>query len=278
MARWLKLKDVCREIDMEGQQHVSQNDPEPQLQNIFVHPEAKRLFALDKEMNQSVRESRLTIDEKVRRFEEKLSEFIKSKDSLIRHGSLLETSNFGQSLEEKIEEKVEEAIKKMFSRSTEQVPDTSDTTNTSIASMTNDPAQQVPNISDTTNASDIQTGTASSFPHTDIQPLESMYETLSRHGIRQSKANKSKIEVYVPESSTKSTYSKKTLDDVLNHFLDPSPSEEDTSRTQWKNLMSYAYHALKKESDFGDMLNKYPNLKRYHLQISFPVQSWESLK
>lgn len=280
MARRLKLKDVHREVETEGQQHVSlRNNPaDSQLQNLFVHPKAKRLFVLDKEMNELVRESGLTIDEKVRQFEEKLSEFIKLKDLLIRHGSLLDMNNFGKSLEEKIEEKVEEAIKKMLSPTPQPVSDTLDTTKTSTAITTIVPAQQVPNKSDTTNAMEIPAGTLSSFRHTDIQPIERVYETLSRHGIRPSKDNKSKVEVSVPQSSVKQTYLKKTLDDVVKHFLETSPSERDTSRTQWKNLMSYVYDAMKNESDFGDMLNKYPNLNRYHLRTSFPVQNWESMK
>lgn len=271
MARRLKFKDVCREIQMEHEQHPSlrNNAADSQLQNLFLHPEAKRLYVLNNEMNQLVQDGGLTIDDKVRRFEEKLSEFIKLKESLIRHGSFLDMNNFSQALDEKIEQKVEEAIKKTLSQpDADQDSHPSDTMKTSTT----------PTI--IMNNTEIPAGlsTTPQQGEGDLQPLQGIYEVLSQHGIGTSTTNKSKIEVSVPESTTKSTYSKKTLDDIVKYFLDPSPRHEDIPRMQWKNLMSYVYHALKNESDFGNMLNNYPNLNRYHLQMSFPIQNWESIK
>lgn len=263
MAKRLKLADA------EGS---GINKEENKLQSLLTVPEAKKMVDLDEEMAKLVHRKDLTMEEKVRMYEEKIFQFRKAKDAVLNMGGVLMTDQQQENMErEKVVKQVTDAVRAIL----EQLPETEiRQQHPQVQEMTQDMKQENDEATPPKQPRKVIKPKRIRLQTTPAPPsppatLDRVKEVLEKSGFVQEPNH-----VRVPtQDGTVRRYKKSTYETALKYFFDTKESNHSPKRPpiRVKNILSSIHHTLNSTSDFQELLNKYPAFQQYHADVPFSL-------
>lgn len=268
------------------------------VQNLMSSHELEKIQKLDAEMSGVLKKSELTVDEKVRMFEDKLMEFRRVQEKIAREGtsllpqppaeSIFDSDNGHATLEAVLQKMVEKILKPkpkatptntvaaaaaaaatpMFSTPMADVLAPVDMASAAAEAVFS-PQAHTPGPRRQTRFNKKRSSAVGLFktPETELTMMHKLEKALRQKGMT---SDQHEDTVYFPVDSedkakrkkSQRRFNRKTYDKAMSHLLSstagPSPG-------QTRGLLQLIYQNMEKDSaDFADMLEVYPNLKKMH--------------
>ncbi len=249
---------------------------------LLSRPELGKIATLDAQMHEISKNEKLSLDQKVKSFEEKLAEFKKLKDMLTHHRHWSVDSSYVK--ESDLELRVKDILLKLLKEDLLPQQQLKPETATVQRDVTQMPQHQqqgqtdeemefvTPGMESSISAPGIELTTSTPIGQKKkkssrkrqqlfVPPNEHQYikHILIREGVLEEQDNGDKIQIKAPGDLKPKYYAKDTLEKATNYVFSTVKSEK-KPLPQWKNLISLIHQTLAREKNLQGTDGEIPQL------------------